>query len=275
MRTGQFSPPTGSEMFLAMFEPDNWHVQDVVFHPNGLHAFIIEWDEDEQTTAFSPRSSPPASLQEGLIAYYPFNGNANDESGNGNHGEVHGATLASDRVSRKNTAYEFDGVSDYISIIHSKYLDFASHDSFSFSLWVKPTRLENGNAFISKWQSDGTHGYLLRLIDNAGGIEFGEGRAPGSKGIVAEKALILSAWQQIGIVHRNGNADLYRNGLLLARGPSKFSKNEDYITIGRDYTVASLKEPRRLFAGSIDDVRSYNRALSAEEVKALYEFEKP
>ena len=54
----------------------------------------------------------PANLQQGLVAYYPFNGNANDESGNGNNGTVNGATLASDRFGNVGSAYSFDGVSD-------------------------------------------------------------------------------------------------------------------------------------------------------------------
>ena len=46
---------------------------------------------------------------DGLVAYYPFNGNANDESGNGNHGTVNGATLTTDRDGNENSSYSFDG----------------------------------------------------------------------------------------------------------------------------------------------------------------------
>jgi len=56
------------------------------------------------------------SAQDGLVAYYPFNGNANDESGNGNNGTVYGATLAADRFGIVNSAYSFDGVDDYIQV---------------------------------------------------------------------------------------------------------------------------------------------------------------
>jgi hypothetical protein len=55
-------------------------------------------------------------LNDGLVAYYPFNGNANDKSGNGNHGTVHGATLTEDRFGNADSAYNFDGVYDYIEI---------------------------------------------------------------------------------------------------------------------------------------------------------------
>jgi len=48
-------------------------------------------------------------LKDGLVAYYPFNGNANDESGNGNNGTVYGATLTTDRFGNTNKAYSFDG----------------------------------------------------------------------------------------------------------------------------------------------------------------------
>jgi len=51
-----------------------------------------------------------------LIAFYPFNGNANDESGNGNHGTVYGASLVKDRFGNADSAYSFDGVNDYIDI---------------------------------------------------------------------------------------------------------------------------------------------------------------
>ena len=52
------------------------------------------------------------NLDSGLVAHYPFNGNANDESGNANHGTVNGATLTTDRFGNANKAYSFDGVSN-------------------------------------------------------------------------------------------------------------------------------------------------------------------
>ena len=53
---------------------------------------------------------------DGLVAWYPFNGNAKDESGNGHHGKVIGATLCKDRKGKNDSAYNFDGVNDYIKI---------------------------------------------------------------------------------------------------------------------------------------------------------------
>jgi len=64
-----------------------------------------------------PPESLVANLTRGLVAYYPFNGNVNDESGHGNHGEVHGATLAEDRNGKSGKAYSFDGSNDYIKAL--------------------------------------------------------------------------------------------------------------------------------------------------------------
>ena len=50
----------------------------------------------------------------GLLGWWPFNGNANDESGNGYNGTVNGASLSADRFGNSNKSYEFDGIDDYI-----------------------------------------------------------------------------------------------------------------------------------------------------------------
>jgi hypothetical protein len=70
---------------------------------------------------------------DGLVAYYPFNGNANDISGNGYHGTVNGATLTSDRDGNENNSYSFDGVDDYIFL--GKNSDFPISNSFSISVF--------------------------------------------------------------------------------------------------------------------------------------------
>ena len=81
----------------------------------------------------------------GLVAYYPFNGNAKDSSGNGNNGSVNGATLTTDRFGNCNSAYLFDGVSNYISLPTSKLINL---NTYSYSLWVMPTAIPTNNGGI-------------------------------------------------------------------------------------------------------------------------------
>jgi seryl-tRNA synthetase len=61
----------------------------------------------ERLNAILLQLNPPIDLTTGLVAYYPFSGNAGDSSGNGNHGTVNGATLATDRFGKVNSAYSF------------------------------------------------------------------------------------------------------------------------------------------------------------------------
>ena len=68
----------------------------------------------------------PKFLKQGLVAYYPFNGNAKDESGNGNDGEVKGAVLAEDRHGKAESAYAFDGIEAGIIVKDALETDFGS-----------------------------------------------------------------------------------------------------------------------------------------------------
>jgi len=73
-----------------------------------------------------------------LVGYWPFNGNANDASGNGNNGTVNGATLTTDRFGNPNSAYSFDGINDEISAPDSPLFE---QNARSVTLWI------NANAF--------------------------------------------------------------------------------------------------------------------------------
>ena len=72
-----------------------------------------------------------SNLQSGLVAWYPFDGNASDMSGNGNHGTVNGATLGTDRHGQIGKAYHFDGVDDYIEVFDDDVINFPATSSFS------------------------------------------------------------------------------------------------------------------------------------------------
>ena len=71
--------------------------------------------------------------QPGLIAYYPFNGNAHDETGNGYDGTVSGATLSDDRFGNLQSAYSFDGVNDKIVI--GQEPNFPAWGTYAVSVW--------------------------------------------------------------------------------------------------------------------------------------------
>ena len=71
-----------------------------------------------------------ADLSDGVVAYYPFNNNANDESGNGNHGTVQGATLAEDRFGNTNSAYYFGGDNDKITASDAAVFQFGTYDQY-------------------------------------------------------------------------------------------------------------------------------------------------
>ncbi|MEI6208835.1 MAG: LamG-like jellyroll fold domain-containing protein [Desulfuromonadales bacterium] len=86
-----------------------------------------------------------ADITSGLVAYYPFNGNANDVSGNGNNGTVYGATLTTDRFGNANNAYTFDCVGNYIKT--PPIQKFFTDESVTLSVWFKP---DSGGVIIDE-----------------------------------------------------------------------------------------------------------------------------
>ena len=83
-------------------------------------------------------------LEKGLVAYYPFNGNAKDESGNGNDGGVSGAILTTDRHGKEENAYLFDNKNDYIDIPNHPSLHL--NNEMTISIWLKLDSLPDGSS---------------------------------------------------------------------------------------------------------------------------------
>jgi len=109
-----------------------------------------------------------AGLSDGLVAYYPFNGNANDESGNGHNGTVHGATLATDRLSHTNGAYYFDNVNDWIDL--GPEANLFPNSTFSVVIWIKaPTIKTNFTnvGVIGDYTESTTPFWAVHMCDNA------------------------------------------------------------------------------------------------------------
>ena len=131
---------------------------------------------------------PEVTLTTGLVAYYPFNGNANDESGNGNDGTVNGATLATDRNGGSGKAYSFDGEDDFVDLTTAKW-GIEGNSARSIFAWVKTTHDQKfGMAIFSSGSTGnsqafnifgyggilGIMGYDNDLYPNAG-IKYNDG----------------------------------------------------------------------------------------------------
>ena len=223
-----------------------------------------------------------SSLDKGLVAYYPFNGNANDESGNGNDGEVKGAVLAADRHGKSNQAYSFDGDDDFIEVADSNNLDLGDDydKAMTISVWINGPLRQTG-CILRKATGEASHrdDYSVRTSSKFGGYIWGTGRSQEAGGNNKEVYSIIpwpesssQKWNFLVAIYNpeKDEKSFYVNGELLSHSKSgkKSPKNNGPLRIGTEWG-------RAFWNGSIDDIRIYNRALSTEEVKALYELEKP
>ena len=119
-------------------------------------------------TLGTAQSVPNYVPTNGLVGWWPFNGNANDISGNGNNGTVYGATLTNDRNGNLNSAYDLDGSNDYIQIPTS---NFTNDSGFTFSIWLNANSLANNEDYLFQIGTDpGTRYFGFRLQGNGNGF---------------------------------------------------------------------------------------------------------
>ena len=227
---------------------------------------------------------PISNINNGMVAYYPFDGNAQDMSGNENHGIVIGAKPTSDRYGNYNMAYAFDGVDDYIKLNNPKIL--GNIPKFSIFTWVKLA--SENNTFISKHNSiygeynsvNGHSRNRLRIFGNQIALNqyFPAGGDSHSNEI--NSLSNPNSWTHIGFVRDASNWKFYANGEINSYGhdaENYLGKTPNISLIGaRSYSYQG-HSPNLIhfFAGSMDSLRLYNRPLSPEEAKHLFDYEKP
>lgn len=194
-------------------------------------------------------------ITDGLVGWWPLNGNANDISGNANNGTVTGATVAS---GLNGLCYSFDGTGDYI--ITSA---ITIHSSMTWSVWYNSSNV--ANMFILDQRSSEV-GVQPIYISSTGYIQFFDSTIGTSCQTSAGVALLNGTWHNIICSGTPSTRTIYYDGISVATlGTGITPQTARSIYIGSRHSLATY------FNGSIDDVRIYNRALSAEEVTILYE----
>ena len=217
-------------------------------------------------TCFSSFISAQVNLSNGLEAYFSFNGNADDVSGNNNHGSIFGSpTLVQDRFGNPNSAYSFDGLDDYINTYST--FDYTNR---SVSLWIhaKDANGYGGTANVAITQDDDNLDYgKLRIDYSNNTLNLYAG---GTTGEFTTSSTNLNSWAHLVLIREGNATKYYINNQLVhtdvsASTGSTYNPNPDFIIgAGRDLN-------QQFFEGKIDDIRIYNRAINECEINSLYE----
>ena len=212
--------------------------------------------------------------KDGLVGWWPFNGNANDESGNGNHGTVNGSTLAADRNGKVNSAYSFDGINDRIKIPYNKqFTDLKG----TISLWMNSVKLpENNDAQDVLFGKGWGYPQLVFRNDSKTYIQIANSISS-FPSIGTLSNLETNKWNHIVATYEGASLKIYINGKLdnsqvLSSKPEYFSYCESEYWIGgfRHLNSCMPNDSVQFFNGKIDDVFLWNYPLSDQEVKQLY-----
>ncbi len=241
-----------------------------------ITSFLITSSLLAQVPAYVPTN--------GLVGYWPFNGNANDESGNGNNGTVNGATLTTDRNGNANSSYYFNGINNYIQVPFSNTLN-SIQNGITMSAWVlmqggtgastPPRVIELRGAY----GNGGDAGFVMLAQDNSNISRTFEVRWHNDFGnnnisISPTNSINSLSWQHILFTADGSTATgkFYLNGILINNNSSmpyqgiinSCNYNNNPLIIGAETNLLGM------WGGKIDDIAIYNRALTQEEITSLY-----
>lgn len=218
-----------------------------------------------------------AGINDGLIAYYPFNGNADDASGNGHTGTVHGATLTEDRNGQTNSAYSFDGVDDMIVIQENGAFNVGN--ALTVSLWIRflsdppcghPTSFVSKSSvypygsntgFIFPYIAWGSCDAFGLIVNTAGSYSWDFRRSYSYTSIAGPEQ-----WHFYTGTFDGGSRKVYIDGVLVSTDyqSGRILSNSNNLVIGNQYGTGEWAH------AEMDDVRIYNRALSQSEIQQLF-----
>jgi len=213
-------------------------------------------------------------FNDGLVAYYPFNGNTNDESGNENDGTLYGPLLTEDRFGNPNSAYLFDGDDDYIDCGNNQILDQTG--SLTLSAWFKlyslPSELNNDEVIVGKWRYDqNKNSYILNIdFQTANNFQLVTSNCPTEEVIYGGEVTKNNWYHYVGVVDQEQQLmKIYVNGVLVAvdtySGQPNCSTSENLL-IGKINDNGGSNH----FHGVIDEIRIYSYALTEAEILELY-----
>ncbi len=200
-----------------------------------------------------------------LVAQLPFNGNSDDASAFGNHGEINGATFVDDRFGETGSALLFDGDDDFVRIPVRPSLNFEEATTISF--WMSADNFPQREMFVvshGSWQNR----WKISVIPSKR-VRWTLKTDTGILDLDSHVAIAQDSIYNVTCTFGDGLAQIYLNGVL---SNSKSWSGKILLT-SMDLTIGQMLpgNSQYNFAGVIDDLRIYNRVLTSREISELYD----
>ena len=227
------------------------------------------------------RAQGSDQFDKGLVGHWTFDGRdisgtrAKDRSGKVNHGTMTNGPVQI--LGRIGQALNFDGTNDYVNAGTSTTLHFTENQERSFGAWVKFTDATSRTGiFISKWVTNGGNSYATEYALWKYNSKFRAFRGDGatSDEAATTTTLLPNTWYHVFATHDSTGLRIYLNGKLEGSDTTLLSTTVDAsgspLVIGVEDTTPAFP-----WQGTLDDVRIYNRALSAGEIARMYQLAQP
>jgi hypothetical protein len=216
----------------------------------------------------------------GLVGWWPFTGNANDESGNAYNGTaLNGAMLVNDRNGTGNSAYGFDGSDDLIQTT-LPYTDLIGSEGLSVSAWINLDSISSffGYSIITN-HFPGSTQFAFALGGTNDGINhrklvlFFNSFSGGSQAIYCPvMPIIVNQWTHVGCTVKSDTVNFFIDGSLIFAQPVVFDSlstegTAPNVKIGQGNPTSGFRQD---WIGFLDDIGIWNRALTDCEIQNLY-----
>jgi hypothetical protein len=283
--TGTVSVSTGSDPvtigsdFLPSKRVWNGRIDDVRIYNRPLSsAEIAQLYALGQANIAHSDISPAMGVNAGLVGLWTFDGNATnwtanttaDSSGGGNNATMNNFSKTKSPVAGKiGQAFAFNGSSQYLSHAHIPELDFGTGD-FSVSFWIKPSGSWGGTTrgIIGQKSNDSAPGWqVYHDAGDTNAVRLRLGDASGNGSDLMGVAVAPGVWTYVTVERKSGVLYGYSNG---APSGTSIADTKNVSGGSANFNIGYADTWTAYYQGSLDDVRIYNRALSAQEVAALY-----
>jgi len=265
------SDPEGEDLIY------NWSAETGTINGNGE---TVNWTAPDEVGLYNIRcrvedengledSDSVAVVAGRMVAYLPFSGNAQDVSGFENHGLVNGAELSYDQSAIPNSAYAFDGVHDNIQIRSNLSLNFT--EEMTVNLWMKIEEHRDNETFVishgsweNRWKVSIIPSRHLRWT-----VKNDPSTGSNVVDLDSQNPMTAGVWYNIAVTYGLGTVKIYLNGEEdnSRDWTGKINPSDIDLVIGQ----MRPGNTEYNFPGSVDEVRIYNKVLTAEEILDIYE----